>query len=78
MLWRTAPGYLALSTLDGHTVEVGGPGRDVWARLAAWTTEEELTAALVREYGAEERVVSPDVRLLLEELHRQGYVDRDD
>ena len=78
VLWRIAPGYLALATVDGRTVEVDGPGCDVWARLAGWITEDELTAALAREYGAEERVVSPGVRSLLQELLAQGYVDRDD
>lgn len=78
VLWRTAPGYLALATVDGRTLEVDGPGGDVWAQLAGWITEEELTAALARQYGAEEQVVSPDVRSLLHELHAQGYVDRDD
>lgn len=77
VLWRTVPGYLVLATMDGLTVEVHGPGGDVWARLADWITEEELTPGLARRYGAEERVVSPDVRSLLRELHAQGYVDRD-
>jgi hypothetical protein len=76
-LWRTAPGYLVLADVDGRTVEVDGPGGEVWARLAGWTSEEDLTAALAGRYGAEEGVVSPDVRSLLEGLHAQGYVDRD-
>ena len=78
VLWRIAPGYLALATVDGRTVEVDGPGCDVWARLAGWITEDELTAALARQYGAEERVVSPGVRSLLQELLAQGYVVRGD
>ncbi len=77
VLWRTAPGYLVLGTVDGRTAEVLGPGGDVWARLAEWITEEELTAVLARQYGASEACVSPDVRSLLEELHLQGYVERD-
>jgi hypothetical protein len=78
VLWRTAPGYLALSTVSGRTIEVDGPGCDVWSRLAEWVTEEDLVAALARQYYAEEHVVSPDVRSLLVALHAQGYVDRDD
>jgi hypothetical protein len=78
VLWRTAPSYLALATVDGRIAEVGGPGCDIWERLAGWITEEELTAALSRKYGTDERVVSPDVRSLLQDLHAQGYVDRDD
>jgi Coenzyme PQQ synthesis protein D (PqqD) len=78
VLWRTAPGYLALATVDGHTVEVDGPGCDVWTRLAGWIRDDELAAALARQYGAEERVVSLDVRSLLQDLHAQGYVERDE
>ena len=78
VLWRIAPGYLALATVDGRPLEVGGPGGDVWARLAEWVAEEELTTALTRQYGTESSLVSPDVRSLLEELHAQGYVDRGD
>jgi hypothetical protein len=78
VLWRTAPGYLVVATVDGDSVEVGGTGCDVWAQLTGWITEEALAAALARQYGAEERVVSPGVRSLLQELHAQGYVDRDD
>jgi hypothetical protein len=77
VLWRTAPGYLALATVDGRTVEVGGPGADVWQRLTDWTSDEELTAALARQYRAEDQVVSIDVRALLDELHKEGYVDSD-
>lgn len=77
VLWRTAPGYLAVATVGGHTLEVGGPGGELWLHLAEWITEEELIAALARRYGADEPSVSPDVRSLLEELSGQGYVDRD-
>jgi hypothetical protein len=78
ILWRTAPSYLVLATIDGRTVEVAGSGADVWARLGSWITEDEVAAALAGQYGAEERVVSSDVLALLQELHAGGYVDRDD
>lgn len=78
VLMRMAPGYLALATVEGHAVEVTGPGGDIWIRLARWITEEELVASMVREYGGDEGVVSRDVRSLLQELQVQGYVDRDD
>ena len=78
VLWRAAPGYLVLGTVSGHTIEVEGSGADVWARLVSWITQEEVTAALVAQYGAEARVVSLDVLSLLEALGEAGYVDRDD
>jgi hypothetical protein len=77
VLWRTAPCYLVLATVDGRFVEVQGPGCDVWALLTDWITEEDLVSDLARQYGAEEQIVSQDVRSLLHELHAQGYVDRD-
>jgi hypothetical protein len=77
-LWRAAPGYLVLATVAGDTVEVGGAGGDIWAQLADWISEEDLAATLARQYGADQRLLSPDVRSLLEKLHAQGYVERDD
>ncbi len=77
VLWRMAPGYLVLGAVDGRTVEVDGPGCDVWELLTDWVTDDALTAALARRYGAGEEIVSRDVRSLLGELHAQGYVDRD-
>jgi len=78
VLWRAAPGYLALATVDGRCIEVGGSGDEVWTRLAAWLDEQQLVADLARLYGVEERRVSPDVRSLLQDLHAQGYVERND
>ena len=78
VLWRQVPGYLALATVDGRTIEVEGPGGDIWLRLAGWVTEEQLTTALARAYGADERIVADDVRALLHQLHAQGYVERRD
>lgn len=76
VLWRTAPGYLALAAVDGRSIEVSGPGGDVWAQLSGWVTEEELAATLAHRYGTNEREVLADVQPLLRELHAQGYVDR--
>ena len=67
-----------LGTVDGRTLEVDGPGCDVWELLTGWVSDEELTATLARRYGTSEEIVSRDVRCLLGELHAQGYVDRDD
>lgn len=78
VLWRMAPAFLVLATVDGTAVEVDGPGADIWMRLVEWITEDELTAALAKAYGADVQVVSSDVRSLLDELHAQGYVDRTD
>lgn len=78
VLWRAAPRYLVLGTVDGQTIEVHGPGCDVWELLTGWVNEDEVTAALVQQYGTSEEIVARDVHSLLGELHAQGYVDRDD
>lgn len=76
-LWRAAPAYLVLGTVDGPTIEVEGPGCDVWELLTDWITEEALTVALAERYAASEPTVAADVRALLGELHGQGFVERD-
>jgi len=75
-VWRAVPGYLAVATVDGRVIEVGGPGADIWRRLAAWTDEGDLVAALAREYGAPIETVAADVERLLGELRSGGYVER--
>jgi hypothetical protein len=75
VLWRTAPGYLAVAKVDGRSLEVEGPAGDIWGRLGDWISEEELTSALASRYGADEEVVSTDVLSLLHELVGQGYVE---
>jgi hypothetical protein len=77
VLWRAAPGYLALATVDGRTIEVHGPGREVWICLRDWILEEDLNDTLAGQYDADKQLVGSDVRALLTELHARGYVDRD-
>lgn len=75
VLWRTAPGYLVVGTVDGRTLEVEGPGDEVWALLETWTTERDLVAAMRRRYTAEESTVAADLRSLLDALHEAGHVE---
>jgi hypothetical protein len=77
VLWRTAPGYLVLGTVDGRTLEVEGSGGEVWARLDRWIAEDQLTTELARYFGVDLGLVAAEVGSLLEELHVRGYVDRD-
>jgi hypothetical protein len=73
-----APDYLVLGDVAGRTVEVSGPGHDIWGLLDDWVTEKDVSVALAHQYGADEKLVSRDVHALLTELHGHGYVDRDD
>jgi hypothetical protein len=64
--------------VDGRSIEVSGPGGDVWRELTGWVAEEKLAAVLARQYGTGEREVLSDLQSLLHELHAKGYVDRND
>lgn len=76
VLWRTAPGYLALMTPDGAPSEIHGPGAEVWSLLEQSVETETLVDAIASRYSADRDVVAGDVRRLLEQLHTDGYVDR--
>jgi hypothetical protein len=78
VLWRTAPEYLVLATVEGRTAEVFGPGADIWVRLVEWTAERDLIDDLARRFAAPVETVAPDTRRLLRQLSEQGYVDRRD
>ena len=78
VLWRTAPGYLVLGTVEGRVIEVEGPGGEVWELLTGWMDEGEVTATLAARYRADREVVARDVGSLLSELAAQGYLERRD
>jgi coenzyme PQQ synthesis protein D (PqqD) len=78
VLWRTAPGYLVLGTVDGRVIEVEGPGGEVWELLKEWMDEGEVTATLAGRYRADREVVERDVGSLLSELAAQGFLERRD
>lgn len=75
VLWRAVPGYLALATPEGRTLEVGGAAHEVWTRLADWVGEDALAGDLAVRYSAEERDIARDVQSLLHHLHAEGFVE---
>ncbi len=76
MLWRTAPGYLVVASIDGQTLEVGGPGGEIWGLLDEWIAEADVVMMLASRYGVPEMTVAADVVPLLERLKGVGYVER--
>ena len=74
MLWRTAPGFLALCHVDGTSLAVGGPGADVWELLAVPATLDGITAELATRYAAPKATVRGDVERFLAALIEAGYV----
>jgi hypothetical protein len=77
VLWRSAPGFLALGTVDGRTRVVEGPGHDVWSLLDDWVAEDDLAESLAGRYGTGADSVLADLRVLLGQLHEDGLVQRD-
>jgi len=75
-LWRAAPDYLALATVDGRTTEVHGPGYAVWNLLDRPIQQERLIELVAERYGVQRDLVATDVVALLTDLKAGGYVER--
>ena len=78
MLWRQAPNYLVLATVEGRTVEVGGPGRDVWELLSDAVGIEMLLRSLASRFSTTEDLIRGDVERLLNNLREGSFVERID
>ena len=77
-LWRIAPSYIALALIDGRSIEVYGPGADLWQLLATPTSTSELLHALAERYAVDVAAITDDVLKLLQQLERSNHVRRDD
>ena len=75
VLWRGAPGFLALADVAGTSVTVGGPGVRVWELLATPHSMDGLVHALGSEFCAEEDMIRRDVEPLLTDLLLRGFID---
>ena len=74
VLWRTAPDFLALATIEGDLIEVSGPGEQIWNLLASAMAFDDLVDCLSVRYGGDSAVISQDVAELLHTLGEGGYV----
>ena len=77
VLWRSAPGFLAVATPDGRVATVTGPGVDVWELLAAPCDIDAIVASLSAQYGGQEGTIRRDVLALVDTMKGGGYVDGD-
>ena len=68
--------YLALVQLDGSSIEVHGPGADVWEMLHSPLAHRDLIAAVAPKYSTSSSVVEHDIVALLSQLNDLGYVER--
>jgi hypothetical protein len=76
VLWRSATGFLVVSTVDGEALQAGGPAPEIWERLDRPITIEELCTDLALEHGVEPEQIRADVSPFLEQLIEQGYVEQ--
>ena len=76
--WRSIPGYVALSTIDGKTLEVRGPAADVWELASVEIDFDALVNVLSGRYAAEPGVVAADLLPLLEKMRSSGFMMFDD
>jgi hypothetical protein len=74
VLWRTAPGYLVLSTVDGVPIEVLGPGADVWEALDRPRALDDIVGQLAPRYDVDPSRMTADVAGLLDQLSERGFV----
>lgn len=77
VLFRVAPGYLALANVEGDALEVRGPGADVWDVLDRPLAEGELVDLTAQRYGVAASAIVEDVSQLLVSLVRSGFVTHD-
>jgi hypothetical protein len=75
VLWRSVPGFLALSTVDGEALQAEGPAPEIWDRLEVPVTFDELCDDLARDHDVDPRQVRADVSPFLDQLVDHGYVD---
>lgn len=77
VVWRTVPGFLAVSREGRDVTAVFGAAADVWDLLAEPTSSTEIAATLAARYSAPVEEVARDVDSLLDLLTEQGYVEAD-
>lgn len=77
LLWRTAEGYLVVSTVDGEALQAAGPAPEIWLGLGDWITTDDLSSDLAQRHGADPDLVRGDVAAFVQELIAEGYVESD-
>jgi hypothetical protein len=78
VLWRVAPGYLVLATLDGEVYESAGPAPEIWRAIDRPIDVGQLITSLAETYGLAPEQIRTDVNSFLAELVTAGLVSADD
>lgn len=77
VLWRSAPGFLALCTVDGRVTTVSGSADVIWALLDSPASMGALVTAVADVYDVAPEVVSADIGATIESLRALGCVHVD-
>lgn len=75
LLWRDAPGYLVVATVDDEVHEATGPAPEIWRELARPIAVGELVATLADAHGVAPDAIRADVTTFVHELIDLGLVE---
>jgi hypothetical protein len=76
LTWHVAGDDVVVLDLEGSVyLRLNGSARLLWERLAQSSTEPELAAALVDEYGIGAERAADDVGAFVADLRRRGLLD---
>lgn len=75
---RQAPGFVAVSRVDGTSVSLVDSGAAVWELLANPRTIDEIAHTLAHTYAAAPAVIASDIEPLLTQLAETGFVTTDE
>jgi Coenzyme PQQ synthesis protein D (PqqD) len=76
LTWHVAGEEVVVLDLEGSVyLKLNGSGRVLWERLAASSTEPELIAALIEEFGIDKDRASADVAAFVADLNRRKLLE---
>ena len=75
VLWRGAPGYLVVATLDDEVIEAAGPAPEIWRAIDPPTSVGDLIAGLAEAHALTPEQIRQDVTSFLAELIDAGLID---
>lgn len=77
LLWRVAPGYLVVTTLEDETREADGPAPEIWRSIDQSISIGGLIASLAETYALAPEQIRDDVIAFLSDLVVAGLVKVD-
>lgn len=75
VLWRSAPGFLVVSTIDGEAFTAEGGAAQVWDHLTDPVTVDQLCAELAELHSVGLEQMRADVPPFVDQLIEAGYVE---